>query len=93
MLKHHGTYEIMRPQDVGIAATTLVLGKHSGRAALRQRLQVLGYVPDDPGLDAMFARFKQLADAGGEVDDDDLQMLAREAHLEAHATPDTGVLA
>src|SRR6185312_16076873 len=78
MLKHRGTYEIMQRQDVGIAATTLVLGKHSGRAALRQRLRVLGYMPDDQGLDAMFARFKQLADAGGEVKDNDLQALARE---------------
>jgi len=91
MLKHRGTYEIMQPQDVGIAATTLVLGKHSGRAALRQRLRVLGYMPDDQGLDAMFARFKQLADAGGEVKDNDLQALAREAHLEAQAMPAAGV--
>ncbi len=62
MLKHRGTYEIMRPQDVGIAATSLVMGKHSGRAALRQRLQALGHTPDDAALDDIFTRFKTLAD-------------------------------
>jgi len=93
MLKHRGTYEIMRPQDVGIAATTLVLGKHSGRAALRQRLQALGYAPDDHGLDALFIGFKQLADARGEVNDDDLHTLAREADLRADATQATGAVA
>ncbi|TAL71789.1 MAG: 2-isopropylmalate synthase [Rhodanobacter sp.] len=76
MLKHRGTYEIMRPQDVGIAETTLVLGKHSGRAALRQRLEVLGHPLDDAALDALFPRFKALADQQREVTDDDLEALA-----------------
>ena len=70
MLKHRGTYEIMRPQDVGIAATSLVMGKHSGRAALRQRLQSLGYAPDDAALDDIFTRFKTLADHGRELHDE-----------------------
>lgn len=76
MLKHRGTYEIMHPQDVGIAETSLVLGKHSGRHALRQRLQALGHTPDDAALDDIFARFKQLADQRRDIHDDDLQALA-----------------
>jgi 2-isopropylmalate synthase len=77
ILKHRGTYEIMRPQDVGIAETTLVLGKHSGRAALRQRLQALGHTPADAALDEIFARFKVLADRGRELHDEDLHALAQ----------------
>jgi len=76
MLKHRGTYEIMRPQDVGITETRLVLGKHSGRAALRQRLQALGHVPDDAAMDGIFARFKTLADRKREIHDEDLEALA-----------------
>ena len=76
MLKHRGTYEIMRPQDVGIAETTLVLGKHSGRHALRQRLQALGHTVDDSAMDDIFARFKALADRKREIRDEDLEALA-----------------
>jgi 2-isopropylmalate synthase len=76
MLKHRGTYEIMRPQDVGIAETTLVLGKHSGRAALRQRLQALGYTPDETALEEIFTRFKALTDRGRELHDEDMEALA-----------------
>ena len=76
MLKHRGTYEIMRPQDVGIASTSLVLGKHSGRHALRERLATLGWTPDDKDLDGIFARFKAMADQGRTIHDDDLQALA-----------------
>ena len=76
MLKHRGTYEIMLPQDVGIAETSLVMGKHSGRAALRQRLQAMGYTPDDAALDDIFTRFKILADHGRELHDEDLEALA-----------------
>jgi 2-isopropylmalate synthase len=76
MLKHRGTYEIMRPQDVGIAETRLVLGKHSGRAALRQRLEALGHTPDDAAMDDIFARFKTLADKKSEIHDEDLEAIA-----------------
>ncbi len=78
MLKHAGTYEIMRPQDVGAGATQLVLGKHSGRAALRQRLGALGHWPDDAALDDLFARFKALADRLHEIHDDELRALVHE---------------
>lgn len=76
MLKHRGTYEIMRAQDVGIAETRLVLGKHSGRAALRQRLQALGHRPVDAEMDGIFARFKTLADKKREIHDEDLEAIA-----------------
>ena len=76
MLKHRGTYEIMRPEDVGFARSQLVLGKHSGRHALRERLAGLGHVPDDAQLDEIFSRFKTLADRKREVFDNDLEALA-----------------
>ena len=76
MLKHRGTYEIMRAEDVGISETRLVLGKHSGRHALRQRLQTLGQAPDEAAMDVIFARFKVLADKKREVRDEDLEAIA-----------------
>ncbi|MFA6231503.1 MAG: 2-isopropylmalate synthase [Rhodanobacter sp.] len=76
MIKHRGTYEIMLPQDVGIAETKLVLGKHSGRAALRQRLETLGHTPDEASMEAIFARFKTLADKKREIHDEDLEAIA-----------------
>ncbi|WP_266183644.1 2-isopropylmalate synthase [Dyella humicola] len=76
MLKHRGTYEIMHAQDVGMGETRLVLGKHSGRHALRQRLQVLGHAPDETEMDVIFARFKTLADKKREVHDEDLEAIA-----------------
>ena len=76
MLKHRGTYEIMRAEDVGVAKSQLVLGKHSGRHALRERLESLGHVLDDAALDAVFVRFKQLADRKREVFDADIEAIA-----------------
>ena len=76
MLKHRGTYEIMHAQDVGMGETRLVLGKHSGRHALRQRLQVLGHTPDESEMDVIFTRFKTLADKKREVHDEDLEAIA-----------------
>lgn len=76
MLKHRGTYEIMRPQDVGMGETRLVLGKHSGRHALRQRLQSMGHDVDEAAMDDVFARFKTLADKKREVHDEDLEAIA-----------------
>jgi 2-isopropylmalate synthase len=74
MLKHRGTYEIMSPQDVG-AKTSLVLGKHSGRHALRQRLVELDYDIDETTLDTVFERFKAVADRQRSVTNDDLVAL------------------
>jgi 2-isopropylmalate synthase len=75
MLKHQSTYEIMRPESVGASRTRLVLGKHSGRAALSSRLAELGYSFDDTALDRVFARFKALADRRKSVSDADLEAL------------------
>ena len=72
MLKHSNTYEIMRPEDVGLAKSTLVLGKHSGRAALKTKLEELGYVVGKNRLNSVFWKFKSLADRKKEIFDDDL---------------------
>jgi 2-isopropylmalate synthase len=75
MLKHQSTYEIMRPEDVGVNQTNLVLGKHSGRAALRNRLAEMGHSLDDVEIDKAFARFKDLADRKKVITDLDLEAL------------------
>ncbi|MDG1470780.1 MAG: 2-isopropylmalate synthase [Ascidiaceihabitans sp.] len=72
MLKNAETFEIMRPEDVGLAGTSLPLGKHSGRAALRAKLEDLGFELGDNQLKDVFVRFKELADRKKEVFDDDL---------------------
>ncbi|SIN79058.1 2-isopropylmalate synthase [Vannielia litorea] len=79
MLKNPENFEIMRPEDVGLAATNLVMGKHSGRAALRSKLNELGYELADNQLADVFVRFKELADRKKEVFDDDLVALMRDA--------------
>ena len=75
MLKHNQTYEIMRPEDVGVNQTKLVLGKHSGRHALRTRLAEMGHSLDEAELDKAFARFKELADRKKVITDLDLEAL------------------
>jgi 2-isopropylmalate synthase len=75
MLKHQTTYEIMRPEDVGVNQSTLVLGKHSGRHALRTRLAEMGHSLDEAELDKAFTRFKDLADRKKTVTDADLEAL------------------
>ena len=72
MLKNSETFEIMRPEDVGLSSTSLVMGKHSGRAALRSKLENLGYQLADNQLKDVFFRFKELADRKKEVFDEDL---------------------
>jgi len=76
VLKHRATYEIMHPEDVGCARSSLVLGKHSGRHALRERLALLGHELGDADLDDLFTRFKTLCDKKKEVRDSDLEALA-----------------
>jgi 2-isopropylmalate synthase len=72
MLKNAETFEIMRPEDVGLTETNIVMGKHSGRAALRSKLENLGYELKD-----VFVRFKELADRKKEIYEDDLVALMR----------------
>jgi len=76
MLKERRTYEIMNPEDVGLPKTQLVLGKHSGRHALRQRVRDLGYHLDDEQLRKVFDSFKALADRKKVVYDADIEALA-----------------
>ncbi len=78
MLKHQATYEIMLPESVGVTQTSLVLGKHSGRAALAARLSELGYSFDNAALDRIFIRFKALADRRKAVADADIEALVHD---------------
>ena len=75
MLKHRETYEIMDPATVGIAKSSLVLGKHSGRHAFRERVVMLGYTLTEEQVESAFARFKTLADKKKEVFDEDIEAL------------------
>jgi 2-isopropylmalate synthase len=75
MLMEKSTYEIMTPESVGLTASALVLGKHSGRHAFKKRLEELGYDLDDEKLNRSFDRFKTLADLKKEVFDEDLDAI------------------
>jgi 2-isopropylmalate synthase len=75
MLTHRETYEIMRPEEVGFAKSQLVLGKHSGRHALKDRLVALGYQLDETQIDKVFADFKVLADKKKDIYDADIEAL------------------
>jgi 2-isopropylmalate synthase len=76
MLKHHSTYEIMRPETVGLSASALVLGKHSGRHAFRTRLNEMGYSDmSEEELNQAFKRFKRIADKKKVVTDADIEAI------------------
>ena len=75
MLTNRETYEIMRPEEVGFARSQLVLGKHSGRHALKERLVALGYQLPDAAVDKVFADFKVLADKKKDIYDADIEAL------------------
>ncbi|HNR12973.1 MAG TPA: 2-isopropylmalate synthase [Thermodesulfobacteriota bacterium] len=81
LLKEKITYEIMTPESIGIPQSRLVLGKHSGRHAFRDRLKKLGYELDEAELNAVFKRFKDLADKKKEVFDEDLLAIIAEETL------------
>lgn len=84
MLKDSSTYEIMTPESVGQGATNLVLGKHSGRAAFRQKLSEMGYNLSDNEFADAFRRFKDLADAKKQVFDEDIVALVDDEVLRGH---------
>jgi 2-isopropylmalate synthase len=84
MLKHTQTYEIMTPESVGVSKTSLVLGKHSGRAALKNKLEEMGYELSDNQFQDVFVRFKALADRKKTIYDEDLEALVDEKLAEAH---------
>jgi len=89
MLKERTTYEIMLPEDVGFTKTDLVLGKHSGRAALVDRAKALGYTLTPEQLDTVFGQFKVLADKKKEIYDGDIAALIEQ---EIHTTADQWTL-
>jgi 2-isopropylmalate synthase len=75
VLKERTTYEIMNPSDIGLTKGNLVLGKHSGRHALKDRIEVMGYSLSDDELDRVFSRFKDLADLRKEIFDEDIEAI------------------
>ena len=86
VLKHKATYEIMEPATIGLKANRLVMGKHSGRHAFRDRLKILGYDFSKSDIDLLFQKFKELADKRKEIVDEDLEVLVAEEILRV---PDT----
>ena len=93
VLKHRETYEIMRAEDVGWNANRMVLGKHSGRAAFRARLEQLGIAAgSDNSLNQLFMRFKELADKKHEIFDEDIHALVSDTQTEVEETYKLGSL-
>ncbi|MBN2369971.1 MAG: 2-isopropylmalate synthase [Vicinamibacteria bacterium] len=85
VLQHQATYEIMRPEDVGFARSNLVLGKHSGRHALRARVEEMGYHMSEDAFERLFEGFKGLADKKKEIYDADIEALIEDRAQEATA--------
>ena len=83
VLKHTETYEIMTPESVGVGKSSLVMGKHSGRAAFKSKLKELGYNLGDNAMEDAFNRFKALADRKKHVYDEDIEALVDDgvAHM------------
>jgi 2-isopropylmalate synthase len=86
MLKNPMTYEIMRPETIGLSTSKLILGKHSGRHALRSHLKDLGYDLSDEELKIVFEKFKELADKKKHVVDEDLEAIVTEGILRSAET-------
>ncbi len=78
LLKEKSTYEIIRPETIGLHKTKFVLGKHSGRHAFRTRLHELGYTLGDEEINSAFERFKKLADQKKDIFDEDIEALVAE---------------
>jgi 2-isopropylmalate synthase len=78
LIKERRTYEIMTPQSVGIEESRIVLGKHSGRHAVAERLRTLGYTLTEEEVSRVFARFKELADIKKDLYDEDLEAILYE---------------
>ncbi|MBF7096692.1 2-isopropylmalate synthase [Alkalibacter sp. M17DMB] len=82
MLSHQETYEIMKPETIGLSKNKMVLGKHSGRHAFKERLESLGYVLTQEELDEAFEQFKNLADKKKQVFDRDIQAIVTKRAIE-----------
>jgi 2-isopropylmalate synthase len=81
VLKNPMTYEIMKPETIGLSANKLILGKHSGRHALRSHLKEMGYDLSDEELNLVFKKFKELADKKKHIVDEDLEVIVTEGIL------------
>ena len=86
VIKERSTYEIMDPESVGISKSSLVLGKHSGRHAFRERLQALGYYLTEDEINLTFKRFKDMADRKKTIYDEDLEAIVAEEVLRTTET-------
>ena len=86
MLKNKETYEIMRPDDIGLNKSNLVMGKHSGRHAFTKKLEEMGYILEETALNNLFEKFKSLADHKKHVYDDDIIELLEENNKIMHET-------
>ncbi len=84
LLKERTTYEIMRPESVGLVKSSLVLGKHSGRHAFRDRLLRMGHELSDDDLNKAFERFKHVADQKKEVFDEDIEAIVEDEVRQIH---------
>jgi 2-isopropylmalate synthase len=84
LLKEKTTYEIITPESIGLSKSKIVLGKHSGRHALRERLNKLGYELNEEDLNKAFSLFKSLSDKKKEVFDEDLKMLITDVIISAN---------
>jgi 2-isopropylmalate synthase len=102
MLRNRATYEIMKPEDVGLSRSNLVLGKHSGRHAFRERVELLGFHLDDVELNRCFEEFKRLADRKKDMYDRDIEAIIMNvdaskagpwAIAELHVSAGTGQIA
>ena len=86
LIKDRSTYEIIDPEMVGISKSSLVLGKHSGRHALRERIRDLGYTLTEDEINIAFKRFKDLADHKKEIFDEDIEAIIAEEILRPEET-------
>ena len=86
VLRARETYEIMKPEDIGLTESRLVLGKHSGRHAFADKLKDMGYVLSEENLEKAFGRFKEMADRKKEIGDRDLEIIISE---EIYVVPET----
>ncbi len=86
VLKNPMTYEIMKPETVGLSTNSLVLGKHSGRHALNAHIQQMGYELSKEELDTVFTKFKRLADKKKSILDEDIEALINEGVLRSSET-------
>lgn len=84
MLKHAGTYEIMTPESIGLTRSNLVMGKHSGRHAFKDKVKSLGFELGDNAIEEAFAKFKDLADKKKEIYDEDIMALIDARAVEAN---------